>query len=645
MEGQETGAGTKPGTRWRQANMERLIVACAVISCTALLSISIIGNESFLKFTRSNHWALHSEMVNADLNELLAGIAAAESAERGYDLTGDERYVSAYHAALARARDRISEVARLTSDNPSQQRRLASLSKLFAEKRAFMEQAIQNRRASGRSSKSMLGDGDQLQQRITAKIRSMDAEERSLLVERSSAAEKSARRTIRLSVFGALISVSLLGIAGFTVHRNIQELKRVENELAHERDLLSTLMDNIPDYIYFKDQNGCFTRVNRALANALCLAAPEQALGKNELHFTSPDYAAKTLEEEKNIMQTGQPLVGKVERIDWPGKGAGWGLSTKIPIVSTDGRPAGLVGVTKDVTEMKEWEERLKDANAQLERKVEERTEQLRALNQSLDRRVTERTAQLVAANKELEAFTYSVSHDLRAPLRQIAGFASILMEECRPGLDAKTQHYLQRVDTGARRMASLVDALLTLGGIGRAEISTKPANLNVIVQDVIEDLKSEAGGRQIEWKVAALPVVQCDPVLIRQVFANLITNAVKFTKGRERAVIEVGETGGEGEVVIFVRDNGVGFDMKYAGQLFGVFHRLHSAEEFEGTGIGLATVRRIVHKHGGRVWAESKPDGGAAFYFTLGRGKENSSESILPEGNHELIGNRNPIG
>jgi signal transduction histidine kinase len=284
------------------------------------------------------------------------------------------------------------------------------------------------------------------------------------------------------------------------------------------------------------------------------------------------------------------------------------------------------------------------DANAreaianqkQLEQEVAERRRieaEVRRLNAGLEERVLQRTAELRATNQELEAFTYSVSHDLRAPIRHMDGFALMLEEEFGPQLTPDARHCIARIRRASQNMGQLVDDLLDLSRVGKMDLNREPVDLKDLVESVVTDLRPQLGDRRIEWRIGNLPTVGCDPGLTRIIFANLLSNSAKYTRTRDPATVEVDQVPVNGETVLRVRDNGVGFDMKHADKLFGVFQRLHRAEEFEGTGVGLATVLRVVHKHCGRIWAESRPGEGASFYFTLGPSDKTTKPGLQANG------------
>jgi|GEM_PF-826017 PAS domain S-box-containing protein len=435
-----------------------------------------------------------------------------------------------------------------------------------------------------------------------------------------------------------------------------RELEIKQLELARERDLLHTLMDNVPDFIYFKDSAGCFTTINRAVAQMLGVPNPEDALGKTSFDYFVEEFAKEASADEQQILRTHQPMIGKIEEFHLQNGSSRWVSTTKMVVRNLHGEVVGTFGVSRDITQSKRAEEELKQAKENLERRVAERTlelaqanqqlqvelverkraeEQVNKLNENLERRVAERTEQLAAANRELEAFSYSVSHDLQAPLRHINGFAHVLQKDFGPQLGPEAQEHLQLIQEGATKMSKMIEDLLKLARLDRREMALKMTPLSSLVQNVVQGLKPETAGRQIEWHIGSLPSVHCDPGLMQQVFANLLSNAVKYTRHRDLAVIQIDQTMANGQLVMFVRDNGAGFDRKHATQLFGVFQRFHSADEFEGTGVGLATVQRIIHKHGGRVWADAEKEKGATFYFTLG---ENHARKQWPVSHKQIL-------
>jgi signal transduction histidine kinase len=278
-------------------------------------------------------------------------------------------------------------------------------------------------------------------------------------------------------------------------------------------------------------------------------------------------------------------------------------------------------------------EEALRKVNEALEIRVHARTaeladaleahrqaeQEIKKLNEELEKRVVERTVQLENATKELEAFSYSVSHDLRAPLRHIDGFAEMLRDDASAVLGERSRRYLETISTSAKRMGTLIDDLLVFSRMGRVEMRQTRFPMDRLVNEVLKEMAGQFKGREIEWDIDPLPEVWADRAMLKQVWVNLLSNAVKFTRPRDHAKIQIGCTRtSQRELQFCVRDNGVGFEMQYAGKLYGVFQRLHPAEEFGGTGIGLANVRRIVHRHGGRTWAEAKVNEGATFYFAV---------------------------
>jgi PAS domain S-box-containing protein len=401
-----------------------------------------------------------------------------------------------------------------------------------------------------------------------------------------------------LPYFISFISFASLVTWFSTVRRRVEaELRQARDQLeieVAERTQQASLLDLTHDTIFVRDMSDVITYWNRG-AQELYGWTSEEAIGKRCHDLLRTGFPQPLEHISAELLRTGR----------WDGELKHTKADGNVVVVSSrwslrrgeQGQPTVIMETSNDITERKQ------------------REQEISALNDELGKR----TAQLEASNKELEAFAYSISHDLRAPLRHMAGFTELLKKNTASVLNEKNQRYVTMILESVKRMGDLIDDLLAFSRISRAETRQTMVSLEQLVQDVLTELRQDTGGRDIVWKVAELPSAYGDRSMLRVALVNLIANAVKFTRTRPQAEIEIGWTDhSPNQVVLFVRDNGVGFDMKYANKLFGVFQRLHPAEAFEGTGIGLATVQRIVHRHGGRVWAEGAVDRGATFFFSL---------------------------
>lgn len=384
-----------------------------------------------------------------------------------------------------------------------------------------------------------------------------------------------------------------------TIH-DVTERRKAAEALANERNLLRSIIDNLPDWIYVKGPDHRYLLLNAPARELHGLASFEEVVGKTVFDLFPLEFAKTIDAEDQSVLETGQPVVNRERSMLMPNGEHRWYLNKKVPLPGPEGNVAGVIGINVDVTE------------------IRKSAEMVRQLNAELEQRVIERTRQLEMANKELESFAYAVSHDLRAPLRSIDGFSQALLEDYGARFDATGKDYLRRVRDATQRMAQLIDDLLALSRVARADLRRRKVDLSRVAKEIAQELARQGRDRDVAVTVAPGLTASADPSLLRVALQNLLDNAWKFTGRRRSAKVEVGVTEHRGRRAFFVRDNGVGFDMAYYDRLFGAFQRLHNEAEFPGTGVGLATVQRIVRRHGGEVWAESAVDRGTTFYFTL---------------------------
>ncbi len=383
------------------------------------------------------------------------------------------------------------------------------------------------------------------------------------------------------------------------VFRDQTEERRVQKDLQESNRKLRRFYDSGLIGAFYWNMNGKILDANDKFLDMFGYTREELVSGKIDwINMTPPEFHECDVRSLKELKEAGvnkQPFEKAYFHKD----------GRQVPIVIAgamlDEERFNGIAFVLDISEQKKVEEKIKIMNTELEERVQQRT------------------AQLENSNKELEAFAYSVSHDLRAPLRHIDGFIELLQNKLGQSIDETSAKYVRTIGDSAKQMASLIDDLLSFSRMGRTEMFMSLFDLTTLVREVIRDIEPDRKGRNVRWIVNPLPRITADPTMLRLALTNLLGNAQKFSRNRDEAVIEIGTIAdSDGEHIISIRDNGVGFNMKYAHKLFGVFQRLHNSDEFEGTGIGLANVRRIISRHGGRTWAEGTVDEGATFYFSL---------------------------
>ncbi len=554
-------------------------VAVAIIVWLAVTSF--VNNKELKKTARfvaqTNRVLYHSE-------EILSLTLNLETGQRGFALTGIENFLEPATESIRLLDDHLESLKQLISDNQSQLQRLNRLGKLIETKIQFVNLSIEARRLNGIDSAIVLNasmKGKNLMDAVRAEIKLIQSEENRLLEERTRQASQ------RVDDFNAsftgllLATLAILLTVFYTIFLTLKKRTQAEQALREASMKIQDMYDNAPCGYHSLDAKGMFIEINQTWLRWLQYSRDE-VVGKMTFdQILTPESAAEFVSSFSRFRKDGavNDLLFEVVRKDGTTFVI---LMNAVAIFDADGQFEKSRSTVVDYTQQK---------------KALEKIEQL---------------------NQELESFSYSVSHDLRAPLRSIDGYTQILLEDYARHLDDEGKRVLNVVVNNARRMAKLIDDLLDFSRVGRKEVAKSVVNSESVVRSVVSELVALEPQRSIDITIDPLDPCDADPNLLRQVWVNLISNAIKYSRKRDRAEIQISSAVHPGEVVYTIKDNGTGFDMEYSHKLFGVFQRLHRQQEFEGTGVGLAIVHRIVSRHGGRVWAEGEVGKGATFHFSL---------------------------
>jgi PAS domain S-box-containing protein len=576
----------------------RLGAVCAALVLGGMVAFAV---HTVRSFRATSDAVLHTQEVRVQLGDLFSRMKDIHLQTRAYLQSGDERSLQARDQALAEYNRELAGVRQLMAGSPGQQQALDRLSQLLKDLLVEYDIYAELRRTKGAqalAARAADGEGKRIADEIKTVALGLQAGETKLLEQRLAAARRDGNITMGVLIGGFVLDAALIGTLLLALGRDLRAREAAARMTQQSRAYFESIVETVREPLVILTHDLRVNSANRGFYETFGLTQAET----NGHLFAELHGGVWNIPELQTALARVVPQHDEIHDLEITREFSGLGAKTMLVNARKlyrigNGTTMTLLAI-EDITERKQAEGKLQRAKAALE----------------------ERTQELEAANQELEAFSYSVSHDLRAPLRHIDYFSAMLQKQLPPEkLDGNGRRHLTTISDSARNMGQLIDDLLAFARIGRAplrKVRVKPEDL---VAEARRDLQREATGRNIDWQIATLPEVEGDPALLRQVFANLIGNAVKYTRHCAETRIEIGtQPAPPGEVILYVRDNGAGFDMQYADKLFGVFQRLHSNNEFEGTGVGLANVRRIVHRHGGRTWAEGKVGAGATFYFSL---------------------------
>lgn len=603
---------------------ERWTTIGFVLATSLIVGLSLFNHISTGEYMALTTQRMQARRLAMALKDLFATVQDAESSQRGYLLIGTEQYLAPYINARSQLPQRIQAVKSLLPGHEAVAREIEQVLPLIHERFAQLEEAVEARRTGGLESSLQIvrsNDGDRVMNRIRSVIDKVEGDVVKTLENRAERAGDRERQAVAVLIAGDVCSIGIMSGIYFVLRRLIQSRRRALVELRQlngsleqrvvdrTADLLASeerfrvFLDHTPASAFLKDREGRYVLGNQAWA-AQFGRPPEQLIGRTDADLW-PAEVARGFKESDEAAWNSQEPSQTIESARMPDGKVHWWNVLKFTVVISEKRRL-LGGVAVDITPIKEADD------------------EIRALNSELEQRVADRTAELKAKNQELETFSYSVSHDLKAPLRGIDGYSRLLLEDYHDKLDEDGRSFLRNIRQGAEQMQQLIEDLLTYSKLERRALYQSRVPLRSLVESVIDERKHDLESVHLETNLGD-EAVDADRDGLALALRNLIDNAAKFSRHQAAPRIEVSSRTDRGRCILSVRDNGTGFDMKYHDLIFQIFHRLHRAEEYGGTGIGLAIVRKAMERMGGRVWAESQPGHGAVFYLDLPLNKGNN--------------------
>ena len=594
----------KPSAPHRFSIRRKVLLGFGVVF--AMLGIiALISYRSTRGFIKTAEWVAHTHEVLEIEERALRNLMGMESGRRGFLITGDDRFLRGYEDAQTQVITNFNRLRTLTSDTPQQTTKLETLKVLLNRSIALQGAEIDARRSQGLASGISMfagGESQRVLQQIEGVLTDFERDQRELLRQRAALTNTIANGTMLAIFAGTSLTFVTLLVACYMILGDIGARRRAEEALASEHNLLSSIIDTMPDHVFVKDVKSRYILDNAAHRRYLGLSDDQIIEGTTAADYFPREAVEQAEDDDLHIIETGKPVINREIPVIRDGVVAQWLETTKVPLRDTDGMIVGLVGISSDISERKLAEEKLRRFAAQLER-----------------------------SNSELQNFASVASHDLQEPLRKVQAFGDRLRAKCSDGLGELGLDYLGRMQNAASRMQVLIHDLLKLSRVTTRAQPFEPCDLGKVLRDVLSDLEVSIEKQGAKIEVSPLPTIDADPVQLWQLFQNLISNSLKFhVPGEHPRICITGRTyearehfiagahAGDRVCEITVEDHGIGFEEKFAEQIFVVFQRLHSRDEYEGTGIGLAVCRKITDRHGGQIVAKSAPGVGATFVVTL---------------------------